>query len=701
VVDPAVALRVDAQEAPIVWPADMRGRWSTVAVGVGIGMGLVVLSLYAGDEIGEWLRREFLQLKPYRMLVVAGAVGLGAAAVSFARARGASWPPGRRLAQTLRLRLIALPAGLVLPIIVGVGAALRISVNDAASMPVVFGDELIYTDLAKSFSETGRLVVRGVTDYGHSLLLPVLLSPVYALADDGAAAHAAVQVLNALAMALTAVPAYYLTRRVLTHGWSLGVALLSVLIPATGYSALVMTEALFYPCFVATALALTITLERPTLARQLVTAALVVALVAVRTQALAFVPAVASAVAIDGLRTRTLRRRLKTFWPTWLVLGLVGVLALVASRVGAEAPTGAYGSLLRTYNPIDVVKWAIWNTAGYELEVGVVAFAVLPLALTRMLRRDAPASERSLGATTLALAVWLLASVSVLSASPYGLDVMHQRSLFFVTPLVLVCFAYWLSDSMRRPLVLSLAVAAGVIGLAVALPSRLFLSAATVDAPANVLWLGLVDRITGVPIEWFVVGVAILGAAVFLQAGTTVLPLLSLIVTMLFVNANFVWRAPIARSETDRLAWIDRSLPAGDRAAIVHIAIDSTRCPGGTESYQGALVTWSEFFNKRVDRVYSVLAQVGNDGLQSPMLGIATDGTLFGDDGPIDARYVAVDSRIRIVGTELAKLDLHDFPGFDTAKPGSLTLWRTEGPVRLVFPEPLRRGRPEALACPS
>ena len=53
-------------------------------------------------------------------------------------------------------------------------------------------------------------------------------------------------------MALTAVPAYFLARRLLSHGWSLSVARSRCSIPATCYSALVMTESLFYPGFVTT-----------------------------------------------------------------------------------------------------------------------------------------------------------------------------------------------------------------------------------------------------------------------------------------------------------------------------------------------------------------------------------------------------------------------------------------------------------------
>ena len=195
----------------------------------------------------------------------------------------------------------------------------------------------------------------------------------YAVADNGVAAFDAIQVVNAVLMSLTAVPAYFLARKLLSTNWALSVAALSVFIPATFYSALVMSESLFYPGFVTFALVLTSMLERPTVARQLLTAATLVALVGVRTQALALLPAVATAVALEGWRARHLRRRLTALWPLWAILGLVLVGFLAASRVGADAPTGAYGDLVRFYDPVDVVKWGLWSLAQYELSLGVVA----------------------------------------------------------------------------------------------------------------------------------------------------------------------------------------------------------------------------------------------------------------------------------------------------------------------------------------
>lgn len=669
--------------------------------GIALAVLLVSIALAAGVDPGENLKRQLARLSPDRMLVVVAAAALWIAAVSALRATGSSWPRLRKLATTVRTALVAVPAGFALPLIVGGAAALRIALSGPSALPAVFGDELIYVDLAKSFADDATLTLRGAVDNGHSILYPVLISPAYAFADDGVSAYRAVQVLNAVWIALAAVPAYYLARRVASHGWSLTVALLCVLVPETAYSALVMTESLFYPAFVTAALALSLTLERPTLARQLLTVALVLALVATRTQALALVPAIVTAVIVDGLRTSRLRARLSAFWPTWTALAVVAVLALVASQVGSEAPTGAYGALLRTYDPLAVGRWTAWNVAGYELAVGVVALAALPLALVRLLRRNASVAERSLGAMTLSVVLWLVISVAVLSASPYGLDVLHQRSLFFVTPLVLVCFSYWLADGLRRPLYPTLVIAAASIGLVLLLPSRLFLSGAFVDSPTNAVWTSLRERISDVPVELFVAGAGIAGTAVFLWARTAVLPLVCLAVPMLFVNANFTWDATITREDSKALGWVDRALRDGEHATVVHVALDSERCPHASASYQGAAVTWTEFFNKTVNRVYGVLGQVGSDGLATPQLTIRPDGTLAGASGVVSPDYAVFDSRVRIVGTELARLNLHDFPGFDTTRPGSLTLWRPEQPLRLVFPRPLREGRPEKVACPE
>ena len=195
--------------------------------------------------------------------------------------------------------------------------------------------------------------------------------------------------------------------------------------------------------------------------------------------------------------------------------------------------------------------------------------------------------------------------------------------------------------------------------------------------------------------------IAILGVATFLHARSPVLPLFSFVLMAVFITANLDLHTSPERPATDRLAWVDDALPDGENAALVHVAIDTDRCAAGTNTYQGEAIVWTEFFNKSVDRVYNVLGPVGDDGLASPTLQLAADGTLMHNGSPLQPRYVIVDSRVRVRGTELASLDLTTFPGFASDVPGSLTLWRPDGPVQLVFPGPLLSGKPEQIACPE
>jgi len=50
-------------------------------------------------------------------------------------------------------------------------------------------------------------------------------------------------------MALAAVPVFFLARRILSRGWSLGIAALSVAMPWMLYASRSLTEPLFYVLF--------------------------------------------------------------------------------------------------------------------------------------------------------------------------------------------------------------------------------------------------------------------------------------------------------------------------------------------------------------------------------------------------------------------------------------------------------------------
>ena len=154
--------------------------------------------------------------------------------------------PTRRYAAAFGRAIAAVPPVAALAVVVAAGTVVQVVRGASSTLPVVLGDELIYSGVAKSVGLDGQLRFRGAVHLGHSVLHPLVLGPFFAAAD-AVDALVAIKVAQALLMALAAIPAYLLARRVSSHGWSLAVAALTALVPWTGYATLMTTEALFYP----------------------------------------------------------------------------------------------------------------------------------------------------------------------------------------------------------------------------------------------------------------------------------------------------------------------------------------------------------------------------------------------------------------------------------------------------------------------
>src|SRR4029078_2897285 len=79
--------------------------------------------------------------------------------------------------------------------------------------PWIMVDELIYSELAKSFAAGGHFLFRGhptATRFGF--VSPVLISPAWASSRNVPHAYAAAKAINCLVMSLAAVPAYLSAR---------------------------------------------------------------------------------------------------------------------------------------------------------------------------------------------------------------------------------------------------------------------------------------------------------------------------------------------------------------------------------------------------------------------------------------------------------------------------------------------------------
>jgi 4-amino-4-deoxy-L-arabinose transferase-like glycosyltransferase len=164
----------------------------------------------------------------------------------------------------VRSRLVAAPAWAWLTALVVVSSAVRFAFARHMVGPWIMIDEIVYSELAKSFASTGHFAVREAPTTGYGFVYPVLISPAYALFREIPMVYTAIKAIDSLLMSLAAVPAYLLARRVVSQRGALLVALLAVAVPSTFYAGTVMTENAFYPIFLVAVLALCLALERRT-----------------------------------------------------------------------------------------------------------------------------------------------------------------------------------------------------------------------------------------------------------------------------------------------------------------------------------------------------------------------------------------------------------------------------------------------------
>ena len=288
----------------------------------------------------------------------------------------------------------------------------------------------------------------------------------------------------------------------------------------------------------------------------------------------------------------------------------------------------------------------------------------------------------------------MLVSVVALSASPYGLGFLHERSLFFLAPLVLACLAHWLGHGLPRRRAVAVLSAVAVVAAIAALPERFVERSNVFDYPALRPVAVLLEHHPSIPPHVWLVGAALLAAAIFLAARSPVAPIACVVVAFVALAGTVSWPDAVSTAEARRLAWVDEALPGSARALLVHVdlpPVEGASCGRRPWFEQQALGVWTEFFNTRIDRVAHVYGQNEAAGIPSPELVVAPGGgVLLTDDGrSLAPRYVVLDSRQPIAGTRLRRFDLD--PAVTPYRDGaSLSLWRAEAPLRLApRPSPL------------
>jgi Dolichyl-phosphate-mannose-protein mannosyltransferase len=569
----------------------------------------------------------------------------------------------------------SLPVGFWLGSLVVASAIVRWGFGRRMVAPWIMVDELVYSELAKSFAASGHFLVRGQHSGSYGFVYPILISPAFRLYGSVPQAYAAAKTINAVLMSLTAVPAYFLARRVVTPALALFAALLAVAIPSTLYAGTMMTENAFYPIFVCAALALVACLERPTLTRQLVLLAICAVAYATRAQAVALVPALVTAPVLLTWWRREPWRSLLAFRWLYGILGAAIVLVLAVELAQGHSPGAALGAYETAghqhYAVGSVLKWLLWHVAELDLYLGLLPFAALILlaALGRRLDRAAQAFL----AAAVALSVWLVLEVAAFASLP-TVHRIEERNMFYLAPLFFTALLLWIDRGAPRPPRVAVPVALVAVALPAVLPYPSLLGVQVQSDTMELLpWWWLQDHvITLGEIRWVVLGCALVVGAAFLR-----LPRRAALVLPVFVFAYYaVTLAPIENGRhgvrqaslgalfqgitTGKRDWIDATV--GRSASVAYVR--SGRADAQT--------LWqNEFFNRSVGPVYELASPLGG-GLPATEVHVdRRNGLIRAGRRPIGTRYVLTDGSVVLAGRIRA---------WD--RPKGMFLWQTDAPLR-------------------
>jgi hypothetical protein len=539
-----------------------------------------------------------------------------------------------------------------------------------AVAPWIMVDELIYSELAKSFAAGGDFLVRGEHTGWYGYVYPVLIAPAWAAFKAVPDAYAAAKGINALVMSLAAVPAYFLARRVLGTWWSLAAAALAVAIPSMVYTGTLMTENAFYPVFLTTLIAFVAWLDRPSAVNTLALIGLCIVAFLTRQQAIALLPAILTA----PLLIVNWRDALRRYLPMYLLAAIVALLVVAVQSARGRSVFGILGAYQAAstshYTVGDVTKWFLYHVSELDLSVGVFPFAAL-LVLAFGLRGLAR-PQKVFVAASVAVSFWLVLEVAIF-ASEQSFRV-EERNMFYVAPLFLIALLVWIERGLPRGTVWSTAA----IILAAALPGALPYS--------SLIGLNSIsDTIALLPLGWLVeqglglddVGVVVVFVCAALGLLFLFVPrryalVLPAIVLVYFAVSQAAIQSKHEFQSLESLFggitnphenWIDRAVGSNAKVAVVWT--------GHTDKF----TIWeNEFFNRSVGKVYATGPSLPGDLPETKVTIDRLTGDLVTPSGShIHAQYALADSSLAVEGTIVAR---------DKLK--GMYLYRLSGPLRQV-----------------
>ena len=461
-------------------------------------------------------------------------------------------------------------------------------------------------------------------------LYPLLLAPFFAAYDFPTAFHAA-HVFNAPLMASACIPAYLIARLVVSRPAALAVSLLSVTIPWMVLTGVLMTEPAAYPAFLWALLGCLWAVREPSRKYDLLAVLGLVLAVLARTQFVVLAVVLPVAILVDALVASPARqagrrlvdgavssvRRHEALTIAYLAAGGIALGIAVVGSLGDAL--GVYGTTLHG----SILPAGVWREAATHLDAVAIGCGLVPFLLGGGWMLAAVARPRERDHFSFAVfALLTIAALAVETASfdlRFGGDIVRDRYLFYVVPLLLAGTAAALTTQAKRAVVLGTA-AMTVLFVATVhwldFPTGI---AFWVDSPERILNGTLADQSGSLSTAAFValagglLGVILIAAFVFVPRRVLGVALLVFLLPFTVLTtreevddvaaATSTSGRPFAGPPGQVLDWIDSVLPGDARAAQIPF-------PNSPQFPTDALLWWDvEFWNRTVGQTL-----VGADG---------------------------------------------------------------------------------------
>ena len=357
----------------------------------------------------------------------------------------------------LRGRENALAASLIVAGIVVLSMAVRYALALDLPAPWLMGDELLYSDRAKSFLEEGRLLFR--EEYNaFATAYPALIAPAWA-AESVSTSYEIAKAINVVLMTMTSVVAFFWTKRLAPIRYALVAAGLVLLMPTFEYTGMLMMENASLPASLLAMFVIARALERPTLVWQLAAFAAIGLAGIVRVQLLTLAVVYLTAIVLVAVfarlgHGRPLRASLRPFAPSFgiCVLGALAYASLkLATGSSLTSGLGAYSFVGETdYELVDVGRWFVWHAGELALSVGFLPAVCVGLLLWAAIRRGSPlnAADRAFVAVALAGSFWFALQAAAFASRFSGR--IEERYMLYAAPLLLIALAVWVGRDLPR-----------------------------------------------------------------------------------------------------------------------------------------------------------------------------------------------------------------------------------------------------------